>query len=179
MRGNLVRLHLYMAAFLSPILLMIAVSGGLYLIGLKGEVNSAAVAASESASLNLNSESLEADVRQLLADEGISHDFEYLKINGSLLTTRPTSRTYLDIKVVDEGLSITRQEPDFIKQIVELHKGHGPLLFKDFQKFVAVALMFVLFTGLWLGLTAPALKVPSLIAGGAGLVVTLLLILFA
>ena len=36
MRATIIKLHLFVAAFFAPILLMVAVSGGLYLIGSKG-----------------------------------------------------------------------------------------------------------------------------------------------
>ena len=38
MRALWVKIHLYIAAFFSPMLLMMAVSGGLYLLGIKGTV---------------------------------------------------------------------------------------------------------------------------------------------
>ena len=42
-RSLLVKLHLYAAAFLAPAFLFLAISGGLYLVGVKGSVKQAFV----------------------------------------------------------------------------------------------------------------------------------------
>jgi hypothetical protein len=76
---------------------------------------------------------------------------------------------------VGEGVAVTRHEPDIQKVLVELHKGHGPQLFKTFQKFMALGLMFVLLTGLWLGLSSRGLRMQTAISAGAGVVVFLVL----
>ena len=36
LRQNAAKIHLYVATFLAPIILMISISGGLYLFGFKG-----------------------------------------------------------------------------------------------------------------------------------------------
>ena len=51
-------------------------------------------------SLDLDSATLEEDVRRLLAGQGIDHRFEYLKVSGNTLTTRPTSRVNLNYVLV-------------------------------------------------------------------------------
>ena len=43
MRNFWISLHLYAAAFLAPLLLFVAISGGLYLVGIKGTVTSTPV----------------------------------------------------------------------------------------------------------------------------------------
>ena len=74
-------------------------------------------------------------MRALLRQLGIAHEFEYVRKSGSRLLTRPTSRTYYEITLAGDTLEVTRHMPDLQKCLIELHKGHGPLLFKDFQKF--------------------------------------------
>ena len=37
-RKLLITIHMYLAAFFAPAVLLVAISGGLYLIGVKGEV---------------------------------------------------------------------------------------------------------------------------------------------
>ena len=70
---------------------------------------------------------------------------------------------------------LTRHEPNLQKVLVELYKGHGPQLFKTFQKVMAVALMFVLLTGLWLGISSKGLRTQTAISAGAGVLVFVLL----
>ena len=60
-----------------------------------------------------------------------------------------------------------------VKQLVELHKGHGPGLFKTLQKIMAVGLVIILLSGFWLGVSSEALRAPTLITTIAGLVIAL------
>ncbi|MCW8877439.1 MAG: hypothetical protein OQK51_10305, partial [Kangiellaceae bacterium] len=97
---------------------------------------------------------------------------------GNNFFTRPTNREYYVIRVKnrgkEQGIEITHQKPDFIKSMVELHKGHGPTIFKTFQKVVAVGLLFILISGLWLGLTAPRLRKITMGLASGGLAAFLL-----
>ena len=43
-RALLIKLHLYLSAFFSAAIILVAVSGGLYLIGIKGSVEQTSVA---------------------------------------------------------------------------------------------------------------------------------------
>lgn len=54
------------------------------------------------------------------------------------MITKPTSTTWYEVNTSDLQPVVTRNEPDLVKQLVELHKGHGPLPFKDLQKVMAV-----------------------------------------
>ncbi len=182
MRALWIKLHLYTAAFLAPMLLLVATSGGLYLIGIKGSVSSSSVIAVPGTTLDLSSDTLEADVRALLSAAGVTDGFEYIKQSGSTLTTRPTSRVYYEIRPGDgqsgETVQITRNEPDLQKMMIELHKGHGPLLFKDFQKVLAVGLLFIVISGMWLGVSSTGLRKKSLLTSGLGLLIFVALIAF-
>ncbi len=165
--------HLYLAALFAPMLLLVAISGGLYLVGVKGSVAKTTVALPAVASLDSQSQTLEADVRALLSDAGIAHDFEYLKVAGNTLYTRPTSKTHYELNITASGVSATKNTPDLQKTLIELHKGHGPTLFKTFQKLLAVGLLIVVLSGLWLGLTASGLRNTTLGFSGLGLVLFL------
>jgi hypothetical protein len=171
MRLLWVKLHLWMASFLATILLMIAVSGGLYLFGEKGTTNKTKIGIPNNVTIDLNHPLLETSVRSLFQEVGIEHNFEYIKRSGAVLVTRPTSRTYYEIQLGTDALSVTRHDPDWIKVIVELHKGHGPQMYKRFQQFTAAGLVFVLLSGLWLGVTSKGLRVQTLGAVGLGLLI--------
>jgi len=177
MRIIWIRLHLWTASFLSAILLMIAISGGLYLFGQKGSTETTRISTPAEAQLDANSENLEAEVRALLNAVNSDYDFEYIKQDGNSLVTRPTSRTYYEIVIEAQEFEITRHDPDWIKTIVELHKGHGPLLYKRFQQFTAAGLVFILLTGLWLGLSSKGLRQQTFLAIGLGFLVFLTLAL--
>jgi len=178
-RSLWIKAHLLAAAFFSPALIIMAISGGLYLIGTKGSVQQTPVQATPDMTLDVTSPQLEQDVRNLLSGIDADFEFEYLKISGNTLTTRPTSRDYYTINAGTDALTITHNTPDLVKHLVELHKGHGPLLYKDFQKVMAIALLFVLLSGAWLGLSAAGLRSMTAVTMFSGLAVTLLLATFA
>lgn len=168
-RSFWIKAHLFAAAFFAPVLIVIATSGGLYLLGVKGSVEEITVPTPAGATLNLGSTTLEADVAGLLAGAGIAHEFEYLRAGQNSVTTRPTSTTYYVLATTAEGVNISKHEPSLQKRMIELHKGHGPVLFKEFQKFMAAALLFVLLSGTWLGLSSKGLRNKTLATMGGGL----------
>lgn len=169
-RGLLVKLHLYAAAFLAPAFLFLAISGGLYLVGVKGSVKQTFFEIPSQSDLDPSSESLDKDVQQLLLAAGISHDFEYIKISGETLTTRPTSRNFYKFSMQPDGLVVSFNEPSIQSKLIELHKGHGPEIFKTFQKLIAVGLLFVVLSGFWLGVSSPSLRLNTLVITSAGVI---------
>jgi hypothetical protein len=177
MRKKILSLHLLLASFMAPAFIMVAISGGLYLIGIKGANIESEVRVPEQFSLDLDSNELEQDVRNIVAQLNLNINFEYLRIRGSSITTRPTSREFLRLSVTDDGLRIKRVSPNLQSSLMELHKGHGPTLFKTYQKLVAVALMFVMLSGLWMGISNKMMRKKTLITATIGLATFILLAL--
>ncbi len=175
MRSFWIKVHLYLAAFFAPLLIIMAFSGGGYLLGFKGSVTVTPVELSVPASLALDSAALAAEVREVLADNDLVHEFEYVKVAGETVITRPTSRDYYAFDLSGQTIAVTLNQPDFQKRLIELHKGHGPLLFKDLQKFLAAGLLIMVISGLWLGLTSAMLRSSTLVTTGVGLLVFLIL----
>ena len=104
-RKPLITIHGYMAAFFAPAVLLVAISGGLYLAGVKGEVVQEAIYSSSEVTIDSKSTSLNADVAALLADAGVeSYKFEYVKVSGTDLYTRPTSSDHYIIKLKENGV---------------------------------------------------------------------------
>ncbi|MGR8947085.1 MAG: hypothetical protein ACU84Q_03500 [Gammaproteobacteria bacterium] len=157
-----IQAHLLLAAFFAPIILLMAVSGGLYLIGVKGSVSQTEISAPAGANVDLSSETIEEQVRALIENLNPGFSFEYLKVKDGTLYTRPTSKAHYEIKVAESGLQIFYNEPSVQKALVELHKGHGPTSYKTFQKAMAAGLIFVLLSGVWLGLSSRALRLNTM-----------------
>ncbi len=178
-RKLLILLHLYGAAFMAPAFLLVAISGGNYLLGNKGHVASAAMSLPAGAALDFKSPTLEADVRALLKSSSIDHKFGYVKNRGNLIQLRPTSRKYIEFAQTDEGLKASVKSPNLVASMMELHKGHGPALFKTYQKLVALTLFFVIFGGVMVGLLAKTYRRKTLTALALGIIAFLGLALFA
>ena len=181
-RSLLITIHMYLSAFFAVFVLLVATSGGLYLLGIKGTVAKESVftgpgGSALSAQID-NPPALKSAVSDLLAEAGVEgYDFEYVKVKGSTLYTRPTSRTHYVIELADD-VNVSRAEPSLQAAMMELHMGHGPTSFKTFQKFFAAGLILVILSGFWLGLSSERLRGRTLAACGAGAVLFFTAILF-
>jgi len=176
-RKLLVSIHLYLAAFFAPFIIVMALSGGLYLLGVKGSVTESEVTTLAGEQLALAKGSEKARVDALLQQAGIDIDYAYVKTIPQGAITRPTNGTYYQLKQTADGVAVSRMEPDLIAGLMELHKGHGPQLFRWFEVLFALGLLFIMLSGLWLGLQSPMLKNKTLALSGTGLLVYLLLAL--
>jgi len=168
-------IHLYLSAFFTAVVALMAVSGGFYLLDIKGDVQEQVIATVGGGAVLMDDPSVE-NVAAALERAGVEgYEFDYVRGLGKRMMTRPTSHTHYNLEIEGDDISITRRDPDLVASIIELHKGHGPSLFRDFQKFVAAGLLFMVLTGAWLGLQAPRLRRPTGIAVGAGLLLTTVL----
>lgn len=162
LRRLIVLMHLCGAAFMAPAFILVSISGGLYLIGNKGAVESETLSLAPDAELYFKSGVIETQVRNLLTRSDIDYKFEYIKNRGNSIELRPTSRTYITLAQTPGGLTATRHTPNFQKSMIELHKGHGPTAFKTYQKLVALALFFVILGGLMAGLLSKVYRKKTL-----------------
>lgn len=158
LRRLLIWLHLAFASFTLPFLLLVAVTGALYVNGSKGSVSSAAIELPSGTSLDMKSDSLKADVKTLLKAQGVDVRVQKLKISGNTIITRPSSEPYAELKVSSTGVEGKLQTPDLHRKLVELHKGHGPKAFKLYQTLAAITLIFVSLGGVLIGLLMPAYR---------------------
>lgn len=177
-RKLLITIHLYLSAFFAPAVLLVALSGGLYLVGIKGSVEHESIYRSDAVTIDGNSNNLKSDVAALLASAGVnSYDFEYVKVKGKTLYTRPTSSNHYIVKLNSDDLEVIHAQPSLQSRLIELHKGHGPTAFKTFQKAFAAGLIFIILSGLWLGVSAARLRRSTSLTMAAGALVFGLLLL--
>jgi hypothetical protein len=154
-RHHLITVHMILSTFLLPFLLMMPLSGGLYLFGIKGD--------------EVREESFEIDVeipqgelerenyfRELSRAQSLNLDFEYIKENGDTLIFRPTSKDYYSAQ--DGRAKFTHHRPSLLKKMMELHKGHGPRNFKNFEMLFGLGLLLMTFTGVWMAILIPAYR---------------------
>jgi len=175
-RKILVTLHLIFAGLLTPAFLLLAITGGNYLLGNKGNMEKTPIVLSAGSTLDFGSDTIKDDINKLLADNNVELNFEYVKNRGSVIQLRPTSRKYIELKDTASGVTASWVNPSLQAGLMELHKGHGPKLFKTYQKFVALGLIGVVLGGFLVGILAPAYRRKTLVATGLG---TLLFIVLA
>jgi len=159
---------------MAPAFALHAISGGLYLMNMKGEATTERVSLPAGSALDFKSATLEADVRALLQQANLKHNFEYIRNRGTVIQLRPTSKTYLEFRQSPQGLTASRVKPDTVRSMMELHKGHGPKIFKSYQKLVALLLLGVVLGGILVGVLAKAYRRQTTIAVVMGVVVFVL-----
>ncbi len=139
----LLKIHLVLAAFFLSFLLVLPLSGGLYLLGEKGSTSEKLLFITGETK-NLDRSSIES----LLQENKIDHSFEYIKKKGNSLILRPSHREHIVIKKEGDNKNFYLVKPNFIKSLVEIHKGHGPRLLKSFQIASALGLLLITISGL-------------------------------
>jgi len=176
-RKVIVTIHLFLAAFFAPILIITGISGGLYLIGEKGSVEKKIIYDGTLGDKQFSAENRKTEIEQFISDNKLDYQFEYVKGGKYNFITRPSSRQYLSFAISQDQLKVTQKSPNLVASIIELHKGHGPRLFKTFQKWMAIALFFILCSGLLLGLTSKAYRIKTISISLSGLATFILLAL--
>ena len=173
----LIKLHLYLSAFFSAAIVLVAVSGGLYLIGIKGSIESTPVGIASNGQQLLQDPS-EANVQAALASFGFSDfEFEYVKQKGSQLITRPTTRPFYTLNISGNEAAVHYNVPSLQKRMIELHMGHGPTAYKTYQQVFAAGMLFIILSGLWLGLSSARLRLSTAVISGTGVLLFLWLAL--
>lgn len=172
-RRIFILIHLWAAGFMAPAFGLHAISGGLYLADIKGDTTVEALTLPAGAALDFKSDTLETDVRALLSEANIDYKFQYIRDRGNVIQLRPTSKTYIQFNQTPDGLTAQQVKPNLVASMMELHKGHGPQLFRTYQKLVAVMLLLVVFGGILVGLMARAYRRQTTIAVIVGSVVFL------
>lgn len=176
-RTLLIKLHLYLSAFFSAAIILVAVSGGLYLIGIKGSVEQAPVNILDGGRTLMADPSHNA-VSQALNRAGVSgFEFEYVKQKGAQLITRPTTRPFYTLDIQEDEITVRYNEPSLQKRMIELHMGHGPTAYKRYQQVFAAGMLFIMLSGLWLGLSSARLRLSTALISGSGLITFLFLTL--
>ena len=174
-RKTLMTIHLYLAAFFTPMLLIMAVSGGLYLLNVKGNMEKGEPVLIPGATLTQEGDAKIAELSTILENVGLNGDFDYIRERGAMMQTRPTSRDHYEVKAVAGGLEVTPVSPDLLAALMELHKGHGPSIFRTMEIVLALGLVLILLTGLIIGVQSPLFKIRTVAITGGGIFVAVVL----
>ncbi len=177
-RKILILFHLLVAGFMAPAFILVAITGGLHMVGGGEKQDIQTIILTENASLDFSSKTIEDDVRALLKSAGVNHDFEYLKNRGSSAQTRPTSRPYVSFKISNKELIAEMVTPNFQKAMMEIHKGHGPKILRSNHKLVALLLFAVVFGGILVGLMSNVYRKKTIVTLFSGSLIYILLIMF-
>lgn len=175
MRRTLLNIHLLLAAFLFPIALMFAITGGLYTLEIKGSYREtvqavpltaplqpdlAALTTLASSTLSGLGESLPsggAAVRKA----GTSFELEWTGVERDILLRPTADPAIAQLVIKDTGVW---------RHLVQLHKAKGNDLARALSVVWAIGLVVILASGLLMAWYAPPFRRRTLQAGAAGLV---------
>ncbi len=154
LRATLRNLHLYIAAFLVPFIFLMALSGGLEILGIKGETSRELLHKVSLSRLNFRSPTITQDVRKLFKELAIDATITRVRRKNRSLYTRPSYAGYYGLKIRGDYIKIYKYTPDIVRRLMTLHKGGGPAIYQFYQKLMVFGLLIILSIGLWLGLTS-------------------------
>lgn len=170
-RKLMINIHLFLAALFLPLMLLMPLTGSLYILGFKGQETKIEIFRTKN-SVPTDEKERETFFKEILSKNGVEASFEYVRATKTEYILRPTTRVYY-LGVVSEGdeLAIFRVEPDLLKRMIELHKGHGPVAMRWFEVAFGIALLLTVFSGIWLALTVKAYRTITLSAFAVGLAI--------
>lgn len=175
LRRLLVSIHLYLASLLAPAFILVAVSGGLYLLGNEGKISKTPIALPAGTTLDFESDDLDAQVRNLLDAQGIKVSFESMRTRNGSATSFPITRTHVSFQQKPGGLTAELRKPNLQFTMMELHKGHGPRLFRLYQILVAMVLFLVILGGFAVGILSKVYRKQTLVVTAIGSAIFVLL----
>ncbi len=178
LRRTLTTLHLWLAGLLAPAFLVVAISGALHIAGIGEHVEKQPLVIPAGTELNIGAPEFEGQVRTLIKDMDLGVRFEYIRGRGNAAMTRPTTRTYLSFAKTEDGVTAEINKPNFAASLMELHKGHGPRVYRFYQMIVGVILLLVVVGGIAVGLLAKTYRNQTLIAAAIGTIFTIGLAIF-
>lgn len=169
-RKWIIQLHLILASLFMPFLLLMPITGILYLLGEKGSEEKTLIGSVELKPEQLSS--LNGDLslavplfKVFFEEQNINYDFESIKkLSAQEFNFRPSTREYYNLKITSNNstATLTRVNPDLLKKLIEVHKGHGPQALKIFEIAFGIGLLLTTISGLWLAWTIKAYRTATL-----------------
>ena len=151
-RPAIVKIHLILAGFFLPFLIIIPLSGGLYLAGEKGSFEETKDFVLKE-KLPEQKDLFEKRVWEIFREQGISYQFEYARMRQDGADLRPTSKPHYRIR----------------------YKNHGPRAFKWLQIFFALGLLSIGISGVYLAFSVTTHRKPLFISAAFGFILFIIL----
>ena len=175
-RVILIKLHMLLAAFIFPVAFMFLVTGGLYTWGIKGGYQSESHVVDLVQPLVAEQAELLALVTTELQRRSITLPSGAAKIKrgGTSFKLEWTgARRDVELEPTEDPLkaTLTIKETSWYRNLVQLHKAKGGIMFKIYAAILAVALFVILLSGFLMAWQVPKYRGVSLLAGLAGICV--------
>ena len=175
-RKLFLNIHLYLAAFFLPFLLLMPITGVSYLLGEKGAKVSRVEFSTNEVPPQDKTQQKEW-IKNQFENNNIDFDWEYIKPNGNDLILRRSSKDHYIVSVQADKTDFIKIEPNLLLKLIELHKGHGPALFKSLEISAGIGLILLTISGIFLSFYSRSLRKKFLLPLIIGSIVTVLAIL--
>lgn len=162
-RSWMVQIHLIIASLFLPLMLVMPLSGALYLMDQKGDQEKTEAFVVEGAVPKDTAEQ-EAFFREQFRKQNIDFDFEYIRTTETDFIFRPTSRVYFMAAPSNGVLTMYKVNPTWIKRMMEVHKGHGPKLIRWLEMAFGMAMILVALSGIWIAVVTPIYRRPMIVS---------------
>ena len=181
-RQLLMKIHMLLAAFMLPVAIMYPVTGALYTWGIKGDYETTSYQLKLEQPLIKDKEKLvELATQKLLLKEiplpsgkskiktiGNSFQLEWTGANLDVILEPGPKPLLAELKV---------KQTTSYRQLVQLHKAKGGILFKVYAAVFATALLTLLLTGLLMALQIPKFRLPVLLSLCSGIAMFIAMIM--
>lgn len=171
----LTKVHLLLAAFTFPAILMFLLTGALYTWGITGKSDESEYRIALSAPLERDEHAIRTLVSSELERLGFEEPSGRHRIRGEGADWTfdwAGSRAEVTLKPGDTATSATMtvKQSTLYRVFVQLHKAKGATLFRVYATFLAITLFLLVATGLALCFAIPAFRTMTFWASGAGAV---------
>ena len=171
----LTKLHLILAGFMFPAMLMFLATGALYTWGSKGQWHEKTVSVVLDQPLAVDQLELESIVLAELAKSSLPAPSGEATVSGEgadISLSWTGARSEASVKATDDPrlVEVTIKEASLHRWLVQLHKAKGSTIFKVYATFLAFVLFVLVASGVILGLQVKPYRRLTIGSGAAGLV---------
>lgn len=170
----LTKVHLLLAAFTFPAILMFLLTGALYTWGVTGKSDESEHVIALSAPLERDERAVQAVVADELNRLGFAEPSGRTRIRGkgadwTFDWSGAQAEVSLEPGPTATSATMTVKQSSLYRVFVQLHKAKGATLFRVYATFLAITLFLLVATGLALCFAIPAFRRMTIWASGVGL----------
>lgn len=183
-RYKIIQFHSLLAGFLLPIALVVVIGGALYTMDVKGKVAKTEIDWPLAKPFKADLDWLTVQATQALAQKGLQlpDDEPTLKKkkNGKYVARWNTLSYSVTIsgRKHDHAALVTVHQRNLLTQLMRIHRAEAGTAFELVTTTLALGLMFILISGIYLAWAIPKLRKPlsiSIVTGVVSMVVALLI----
>jgi hypothetical protein len=177
-RMSVIRIHTLLACFFMPLAVLYFVSGALYSLHIKGNVEKQVLTITLDQPFAPDLAQLTTSVENALLQRELS-----LPTGSPSITEKKNSHVFrwgdlkraVEVKPTDNPLEaeLVYRERSLLTQLMRIHKAEAGLLTKIFSLSMVLSLILILATGVFLAVSMPRLRKMALYALGAGFLMVL------